>query len=155
MFLLELDVRQRFTGACIKAKVIFTIFCFLLISKAVLADVPDHEHRKPVTIQIKTQHRIMAVIDDHWHVAQKAISSGDLKVSDEALQTILDKAAYMEKFQDYKNADRHDQFISEYRLFVDYIKKLRDKISRQDITAINDDIREVQQSCDRCHGTFR
>jgi cytochrome c556 len=135
-------------------KLIFTIIFFLIAGNAAFAD-HNHQHKKPVTIQMKTQHHTMDSIGEQWNVAQKSIKAGDLICADKALQTILDKSSYMEKFEGYKNDDRRAEFISEYHLFVDYVKKLRVKISRQDTTAVHNAMQEVQNSCKRCHAIFK
>ena len=135
-------------------KLVFTIIFFLIAGNAALAE-HNHQHRKPVTTQMRAQHRTMDSISEQWTVAQKFIKAGDLISADKALQMILDKSSYIEKFEGYNNADRRTEFISEYHLFVDYVKKLRDKISQQDTTAVHNAIQEVQNSCKRCHAMFK
>ena len=135
-------------------KMVFTIILFLVAGNAAFAD-HNHQHKKPVTMQMRAQHRTMDSISEEWTVAKKSIKAGDLICADKALQTILDKSSYMEKFEGYKNADRRVQFISEYHLFVDYVKKLRDNISRKDTPAVHNAMQEVQDSCKRCHALFK
>lgn len=135
-------------------KLFFTIIFFLIAGNGALAE-HNHQHRKPVTIQMRAQHHTMDSIGEEWNVAQKCVKEGDLICADKALQTILDKSSYIEKFEGYNNAVKRDQFISEYQLFVDYVKKLRDKISQHDTAAVNNAMREVQNSCKRCHAMFK
>ncbi len=136
------------------AKLVFTIIFFLIAGNAALAE-HNHQHKKPITTQMRAQHRTMDSIGEQWNLAQKCIKASDLICADKALQTILDKSSYMEKFEGYNNADKRNQFISEYHLFVDYVKKLRDKISQHDTAAVYNAIREVQNSCKRCHAMFK
>ena len=135
-------------------KLFFTIIFFLIAGNTVLAE-HNHQHRKPMTMQMRAQHRTMDSIGEQWDIAQKRIKEGDLICAYKALQTILDKASYLEKFEGYNNADKRDQFISDYHLFVDHVKKLRDKISQQNITAVYNAMQEVQESCKRCHIMFK
>ena len=135
-------------------KLIFTIIFILIAGNAALAD-HNHQHKKPITMQMRAQHRTMDSINEQWNVAQKCIKADDLICADKALQTILDKSPYIEKFEGYHNADKRDQFISEYHLFVDYVKKLRDKISQHDTAAVYNVTQEVQNSCKRCHAMFK
>ncbi|MBI5633176.1 MAG: hypothetical protein HZA15_06835 [Nitrospirae bacterium] len=136
-------------------KLVFTMLFILSVGRTVLADDYNHQHKKPVTMQMKTQHRIMTVINNEWNAAKKAIDSGDLRSAEKSLQTILDKSQYMEKFVGYKNADKHAEFISEYHLFVTHVKNLRDKISGQDSSAPESLKKEIQDSCIRCHAKFK
>lgn len=133
------------------SKVVFTMIFFLLAGKTALA---DHQHRGPTTIQMKTQHHTMAVIDEEWIAAKNAIRSGDLSSAAKAVQTILAKSAYIEKFQGYNNADKRAEFLSEYNLFVERVKRLSDKINTKDNAAVNKAMQEVQNSCKRCHAMF-
>lgn len=137
------------------AKPVFTIIFLLVAYCAVFAGDYNHRHKKPTTIQMKTQHHTMAVIDTEWNTAKKAVVSGDFKAAGKALQTILDKSSYMEKFEGYNNSDRRADFLTEYRLFVEHLKKLRDKIGRRDTSAINSAVQDIQDSCARCHTMFK
>lgn len=135
-------------------KLVFTIIFFLIAGKTALAD-HNHQHKKPVTMQMRAQHRTMDSINEQWNVAQKCVKAGDLICADKALQTILDKSSYMEKFEGYDNADKREQFIAEYHLFVNIVKKLRDNIHQQDTAAVYNIMQEVQESCKRCHVIFK
>lgn len=135
-------------------KLFFMTIILLASATAGSAD-HNHLHKKPFTMQMKTQHDTMAVINSEWNTAQKAMNSGDSDAAKKALQTILDKSKYMEKFEGYKNADKRAEFISEYHVFFNHIKNLKNIIGMQDSDAIVSARKDVQDSCIRCHAMFK
>ncbi|MEW6601773.1 MAG: hypothetical protein AB1499_12450 [Nitrospirota bacterium] len=104
---------------------------------------------------MKTQHKTMDIINEEWNAARNFIRADDLKSADTALKTILEKSSYIEKFEGYHNVEKRTEFLSEYHLFLDLVKGLRDKIGLKYRASVDTAIREVQESCTRCHSLFK
>lgn len=132
---------------------LITIFIFASAS-AGLAD-HTHKHKRPVTMQMKAQHKTMDVINEEWNAARKLIKAGDLKHADDALKTILEKSSYIEKFEGYHNVEKRTEFLSEHQLFLERVKTLREKLSTKDSAVLAASIQGVQESCSRCHSLFK
>ena len=97
----------------------------------------------------------MDTINREWQAAKGAIDRGDWKAAERSLQTMLDKAGYMRKFEGYHNADKRDDFLAEQKLFVQHVQALRDEIAQGDRAVISARVLAVQESCSRCHSKFK
>lgn len=133
----------------------FLVVYLIFTGTADPADITSHRHDKHMTKEMKQQHHNMVVINKQWNIVKKALQKGDLKSAGSAIEKIHSASSQIEKFKVHRNADKHDQFIEEYRSFLANIKKLRDDINKKDDTNINNSMDAVQANCSHCHVMFR
>jgi len=138
-----------------KICIYFLAVYLLFAGTATPADTTSHGHDKHMSLEMKQQHHNMSVINKQWNIVKKALQKGDLKSAGSAMEKIHGASSQIEKFMVHRNADKHDQFIEEYRSFLANIKKLRDDINKKDDTNINNSMNAVQENCNHCHVMFR
>ena len=133
----------------------FLVVYLLFTGIAVSADIPSHRHDKHLTREMKQQHHNMSVINKQWNIVKKALQKGDLNSAGSAMEKIHSASANIEKFKVHRNADKHEEFLQEYRSFIENIKTLKDSIRKKDDKAINNSMDAVQENCNHCHVLFR
>jgi cytochrome c556 len=132
-------------------------FLIVMIFQSMNGFAPAAEtiHRHSPTLEMRTQHNAMSIINKQWQACKKSLAVGDFKGAGASLSRMQKAADSLTKFRPHRNREMMDDFRGHSDNFRKNLSALRNAIKEKDKAQIKSLSNALDNSCLQCHRVFR